>query len=419
MVDIFSLIENNREGNAVGLPCFCTANEQVIRAVLKYGQKHQAPVVVEATCNQVNQDGGYTGMKPADFSAWIKTLAKEYDVSQSNIILGGDHLGPNPWRHLNTSEAMEKAKDLVRDYAAAGFRKIHLDASMACGNEPTPSFAQVAERAASLCKVAITHSPHPEELVYVIGTEVPIPGGETDDMAGITVTTVDRLNETIDTHRTAFANEGLDHVWDKIVSVVTQPGVDFSHTAVRRFDPAEAEELSNAVKNIPRMTFEAHSTDYQPTEALHELVERHFFFLKVGPELTFRMREAVFALSLIEQQLVDLDKQSTVMQVLDQAMEENPNHWNQYYQGDPAAVERLKHFSYSDRIRYYWAIPQVQKALNSLCSMINATEVPETIISQYFPARQFGSLSTTAELLIQEHVELCIERYYNACGYRS
>ena len=419
MIDIFSLIEKNRDGNAVGLPCFCTANEQVIRAVLNYSQKRQAPVVIEATCNQVNQDGGYTGIKADEFSAWIKSLAKEYKVSQDNIILGGDHLGPNPWRHLDAKRAMDRAKILVKDYAKAGFRKIHLDASMACGNEPTPSFVQVAERAAALCKVATSHSPYPDELIYVIGTEVPVPGGETDDMDELSVTTVGRLNETIDTHRTAFNKEALDHIWPQIVSVVTQPGVDFSHTAVHRFNSAAAEELSLAVNDIPQMTFEAHSTDYQPTEALNQLVDRHFFFLKVGPELTFRMREAVFALTQIEQHCVERNKQSGLIKAIDQAMDENPSYWEQYYQGEAATVEQLKHYSYSDRIRYYWAIPEIQNALNSLCSNINAIEVPETIISQYFPARQFGDLTATAEIMIQEHVELCIDRYYNACGYKS
>lgn len=123
MIDIFSLIENNRNGQTVGLPCFCTANEHVIRAALNYAHKKQTPVVIEATCNQVNQDGGYTGMTADEFSKWVKSLAKEYKVTESNIMLGGDHLGPNPWRHLDASDAMDKAKELVKDYSAAGFRK--------------------------------------------------------------------------------------------------------------------------------------------------------------------------------------------------------------------------------------------------------------------------------------------------------
>ena len=417
MIDIISLLSRNRSGEAVGLPCFCTANEQVLRSIFQFAQKHQVPAVVEATCNQVNQDGGYTGMTATDFRDWMTTLAKEFGVASESIVLGGDHLGPNPWRHLPAKEAMAKADVLVRDYAAAGFKKIHLDASMACGGESTPSFELVAERAARLCKIAESHSPHAEELVYIIGTEVPIPGGETDDMDELAVTSVARLTDTIDTHREAFDKEGLSHVWPKIVSVVTQPGVDFSHTAIHRFEPNKARDLSAAVKAIENMTFEAHSTDYQPTESLAELVKQHFFFLKVGPELTFRMREAVFALASIETHLLPEKKRSHLIANIDKAMQENSEHWTPYYRGAEELVSQLKHFSYSDRIRYYWTLPGVAQALGRLFDNLSDIKIPETIVSQYFSSRQFGSMDAPASQLTADHIALCVGRYYEACGY--
>ena len=417
MIDINSLLNRNRSGEAVGLPCFCTANEQVLRSIFQFAQKHQVPAVVEATCNQVNQDGGYTGMTATDFRDWMTTLAKEFGVASESIVLGGDHLGPNPWRHLPAKEAMAKADVLVRDYAAAGFKKIHLDASMACGGESAPSFELVAERAARLCKIAESHSPHAEELVYIIGTEVPIPGGETDDMDELAVTSVARLTDTIDTHREAFDKEGLSHVWPKIVSVVTQPGVDFSHTAIHRFEPNKARDLSAAVKAIENMTFEAHSTDYQPTESLAELVKQHFFFLKVGPELTFRMREAVFALASIETHLLPEKKRSHLIANIDKAMQENSEHWTPYYRGAEELVSQLKHFSYSDRIRYYWTVPGVAQALGRLFDNLSDIKIPETIVSQYFSSRQFGSMDAPASQLTADHIALCVGRYYEACGY--
>jgi len=288
---------------------------------------------------------------------------------------------------------------------------------MACGGEPTPSFELVAERAARLCKIAESHSPHAKELVYIIGTEVPIPGGETDDMDELAVTSVPRLTETIDTHKEAFDKEGLSHAWPKIVSVVTQPGVDFSHTAIHRFEPDKASDLSAAVKNIDNMTFEAHSTDYQPTEALAELVKQHFFFLKVGPELTFRMREAAFALASIEAHLLPKNKRSNLIDNIDQAMNDNSEHWTPYYRGDDELVNRLKHFSYSDRIRYYWNVPVVAQALGKLFSNLTNIKIPETIVSQYFPEREFGSMEATPRQLASDHIALCINRYYKACGY--
>jgi len=417
MLDITKKINKNKSGLSTGIPCFCTANELVLRSIFQYAKKYQVPAVIEATCNQVNQDGGYTGMSASGFRTWTETLAAEYGVSSDNLILGGDHLGPNPWRHLSPEEAMKKAEVLVKEYAAAGFRKIHLDASMACAGEATPSFELVAQRAARLCKIVEQHSPHSEELFYIIGTEVPIPGGETDDMEELSVTGVERLNETIETHRQAFESEGLSNVWPKIASVVTQPGVDFSHTAVHRFEQEKASQLSTAISNFENLSFEAHSTDYQPTDALTELVDNHFFFLKVGPELTFRMREAMFSLASIEDILIPEKDRSGLIQAINHAMSENPEHWTPYYRGDNDLVTQLKHFSYSDRIRYYWTVPAVKKALEVLFSNLGRKKIPNTIVSQYFYERDFGSSNVSAEQLVTDHIALCISRYYKACGY--
>src|SRR5678815_5678794 len=123
------IVTENRNGARVGLPSFCTANEEVLDRLFHYAGSNALPLLVEATCNQVNQDGGYTGMKPADFVRMARLLAQCHDVEETHLFLGGDHLGPNPWRHLPPVAAMANARDLVREYVEAGFTKIHLDAS--------------------------------------------------------------------------------------------------------------------------------------------------------------------------------------------------------------------------------------------------------------------------------------------------
>jgi D-tagatose-1,6-bisphosphate aldolase subunit GatZ/KbaZ len=416
MVDVPRLIEQNKAGNRVGLPSFCTANEEVLRAILDETAGTDRPIVIEATCNQVNQDGGYTGMKPQDFASWIKELCSQHGTNEDQILLGGDYLGPNPWRQMPAGEAMEHALELVRAYAQAGFRKIHLDASMSCGGEPTPSFAEVANRAAQLCKVVEENAPAPDELVYVIGTEVPIPGGETDDMSGISITTVDRLQDTVDTHKEAFERLGLSHVSPKIVSVVTQPGVDFSHTSVHPFIPGNASHLTKSIADFSGLTFEAHSTDYQPDEALAALVDNHFFFLKVGPELTFRMREAVFGLARIEDALRDSGR-SAIVELLEKEMLANSEYWASYYKGNDAEQRLLRQYSYSDRIRYYWSVPEIRKSLATMRTNLAKAAIPEGLISQNFPARPFGQLTASPERLVRDHIGLSINRYYAACGY--
>ncbi len=416
MLDVHTMIDANRGGKAIGLPCFCTANEQVIRSILGFAARTGFPTVIEATCNQVNQDGGYTGMQPAEFMTWIEGMAKDAGVPMEQLILGGDHLGPNAWRKEPVESAMEKARELVRLYVQARFKKIHLDASMACGGEPNPSFETIAERAADLCAVAEKYAPDPKALVYIIGTEVPIPGGETEEPDALDVTSVPRFQDTLDTHRAAFEARGLTDAWSRIVSVVTQPGVDFSHTSIYRFAPPAAAPLCKAIEGAPGLTFEAHSTDYQPTAALQELVESHFFFLKVGPELTFRFREAVYALAQVED-LLSPTNPSQLAQIVAERMAAQPEDWQDYYTGDAASVELLKRFSYSDRIRYYWNDPQVAAALKRMLANLSAQPLPETILSQFFFGQEFGEMPTTAEALISSQIEGSVRRYFEACGF--
>ena len=86
--------------------------------------------MIEATANQVDQYGGYTGMTPADFMDFCKKLAEVEGISMDRVILGGDHLGPLTFASKDEEKAMKEAKTLVYDYVKAGFSKIHIDTSM-------------------------------------------------------------------------------------------------------------------------------------------------------------------------------------------------------------------------------------------------------------------------------------------------
>lgn len=413
---VHDLIARNRAGESIGLPSFCTANEHVLRAILAYAAKTGAPTVIEATCNQVNQYGGYTGMKPGEFMAWLQDMAQHAGVSMDQLIVGGDHLGPNPWKNEPIDQAMEKAREMVRLYVQAGFTKIHLDASMGCGGEPDPSFEQIAQRAADLCAVAEASAPDPEKLIYVIGTEVPIPGGETEEPDALDVTSVARFNHTVQTHREAWAERSLNSAWSRIVSVVTQPGVDFGHTSIYPFEPDKAQPLSDAILTEDGLTYEAHSTDYQATHALTDLVKNHFFFIKVGPELTFRFREAVWALAAIEEN-IGVNNPSRIREVVADQMNANPGYWQDYYSGTDDELKTLKIYSYSDRIRYYWADTKVTTALDGLLKSLQSKPLPETLMSQAFMGLEFGEMPTTPIALIEQHVQRCVARYFKAAGH--
>ncbi len=415
-LDLKDIVALNRGGALRALPSFCTANNRVLHEIVSFAAQHDVPALIEATCNQVNQFGGYTGTRPSEFASMVRKLAAKAGLPDDHLILGGDHLGPNPWKHLPAPAAMDHAKVLVKDYVEAGFAKIHLDASMACADEDILSFDQVAERSAELCVVAEAHAPEPDRLSYVIGTEVPVPGGESDGLSGIVITSPERLRETIETHESSFARLGVSQGMERAVAVVVQPGVDFSQDAVFSYVKDEAVGLTKAIEEYEGLAFEAHSTDFQQTAHLRQLVEDRSAFLKVGPEITFRFREAIMALDQIES-LVGVDETASVMTVVIRAMEDDPSDWKDYYRGATEDVEVLRLYSFSDRIRYYWDRPPVKVALDRLIANLRSAGIPSAIASQFGMRDAERKARYFPEEMIADRIRQTVERYYRATGW--
>jgi D-tagatose-1,6-bisphosphate aldolase subunit GatZ/KbaZ len=415
------LLRENREGKRKGIYSVCTANRLALEAAFAQAGHDESLLLIEATCNQVNQDGGYTGMVPAQFRDYIQDLAHEMDFPMERVVLGGDHLGPNPWRGKPAKEAMEKACVMMSAFARAGFSKIHLDASMACADDASPlTGEEIAERAARLCEVAEAATrDFDTRPIYVIGTEVPTPGGSVEEME-IEVTSVEGLRETLEVHRKAFARRGLESAWERIVGVVVQPGVEFGHDTVEDYRPSKAVELSASILEHEGIVFEAHSTDYQTADALGQLVSDHFGILKVGPELTFVMREAIFGLARIEDEWIAETQHSQLRAVIERVMMQEPENWRGYYHGDEQQQRIARAYSLSDRIRYYWPNLEISKALDTLIGNLRKQAPPLPLVSQYLPrqaeAIRSGGISNDPVAMIHDKVRESLARYAGACG---
>ncbi|HEU4355407.1 MAG TPA: class II D-tagatose-bisphosphate aldolase, non-catalytic subunit [Actinomycetota bacterium] len=425
--DLLAIVERNRAGERVGIASVCSAERFVLEAAMQQAVRDGSLACVESTCNQVNQFGGYTGMTPSAFRGYALEVAAAQGLPEDRLLLGGDHLGPHVWRGEPSASAMAKARELVRASVAAGYTKIHLDASMRCADDPEGPLAElvVAERTADLCATAEDARPDGFPLpVYVIGSEVPIPGGELADTAGPTVTRVEDVDRTFAAARDAFERRGLTQAWERVVALVVQPGVEFGDAVVYDYDPERARELGASVDRFPHLVFEAHSTDHQTADALSRMVDDHFAILKVGPWLTFAMREALFALELIEAELLEdrPEERSRLREVLERVMLAHPEHWEPYLAGDAASVRLARAFSYSDRARYYWARPELRVAVERLLSNLSAAPVPLTLLSQYLPVQadavRAGLLSPRPAELIRHRVGEVVDRYASACGMR-
>jgi D-tagatose-1,6-bisphosphate aldolase subunit GatZ/KbaZ len=401
-----------------GIPSVCSAHPLVLEAALRRGLHHGVPVLIEATCNQVNQEGGYTGMTPADFRAFVEAIARRLGFPLNDLILGGDHLGPNPWKSLPAEDAMLRAEAMVAAYVAAGFRKIHLDCSMGCAGEPAALGDEVtAGRAARLAGIAEQQAAQTGgSLVYIIGTEVPPPGGATHAITELEVTSPGAMRGTLDVHRRAFADAGVEAALERVIGIVVQPGVEFGNANVVLYRPDRARNLSAALTHMPGLVYEAHSTDYQPAAALRALVDDGFAILKVGPGLTFALREALYGLDAIAAEL-DGDSRSlqTAMEAL---MLAQPQHWSSHYPGGPREQRLQRHFSYSDRIRYYWPEPRAQAAVEALMARFNGRVIPQTLISQYL-ARLYlkvvsDGLAAAPRDLCLAAIDAALDPYYAA-----
>jgi len=432
-----------------GITSVCSGHPLVLEAAARQAADSGGVMLVEATCNQVNHLGGYTGMTPARFRDLVHEIAAAAGLPRSRVLLGGDHLGPSPWRDLPAEEALAEAGKMVAAYASAGYQKIHLDASMGCRGEPQQLPDELtAERAARLGTVAEAAASSARAVAgtgqagtgqgggqaapdpggrpgpacgpwYVIGTEVPAPGGARHEITQLAVTTPEAARASFEAHRKAFEAAGIEDATGRLLALVAQPGVEFDHRNVVVYQPERARELVGALEGLPGLVFEAHSTDYQPPWSLARLVSDGFAILKVGPGLTFALREALYGLDSIAAALSPSWAEHGLARTMEAVMTAQPGHWLAYYPGSPDEQRVLRHFSYSDRIRYYWSLPAAEEAVGRLFAQLSQG-VPAPLVSQYlptlYPRVAAGTLAPVPKDLVVEAVRDVLRSYEAACG---
>ncbi|PID73561.1 MAG: tagatose-bisphosphate aldolase [Desulfobacterales bacterium] len=394
----------NRSGGGNAVASVCSAHPDAWRALFRTALRYERFALIESTSNQVNRRGGYTGMTPSDFVRAVHRVAEEEGFPPDRLLLGGDHLGPNFGGRLPAAAAMDEACLMASDYVRSGYRKIHLDTSFVCADDPAPPPDEITARRsaqmAAACEKAASGGPPP---LYIIGTEVPTPGGMADFMpeemtdsasAGTADFSAGKRTQptrpgdaarTLDVFQEVFRRNGLEDVLDRVVGLVVEAGVKFGDGGVIPYRPTP--DLAAFIRRQSGMVFEAHSTDYQAVPELKAMAAHHFYILKVGPWLSFALREGIFGLELIERELAP-ERPSRFRETLLRIMREDPRHWKAYFPAD--APDRRLFFSYSDRCRYYLGAAEVRKSVERLWENLN-TRIPEDLLSQYL-SRQWDRM---------------------------
>ncbi|MFP4571889.1 MAG: class II D-tagatose-bisphosphate aldolase non-catalytic subunit [Desulfobacterales bacterium] len=422
-----SIGPDQRKGITAGIYSICSSHRMVLEAAFEQAKQEKGPLLVEATCNQVNQFGGYSAMTPADFTEYVIRMAGRMGFPEQRLMIGGDHLGPHVWRKEPARTAMEKAETLVQECVRAGYGKIHLDASMPLGDDKEPEISHElsAKRTARLCLAAekAAEKIHQQNTlpVYVIGAEVPTPGGSLALPHDVPVSSPAEVQKFIEVCKNEFLESGLQDAWDRVIAIVVQPGIDFGETWVAQYKKDAARRLSEFHDRLPgKMTYEIHATDFQTPGALDQMALDHFALMKTGPCLTHAFREAVFALAHIEQLRFKGRKDiylSGIKELLCRIMDSHPNHWKSHHRAESAS-EWTVLFSYLDRVRYYWTRLEVEEALARMTANLSG-QIPLPLLSQYMPeqysAVSEGALCANPISLIRHKVQTAIIPYASAC----
>lgn len=422
-----ALRNQHLSGRIGGRVAVCSAHPQVLTAAAARARSDDDLLLVESTVNQVNLSGGYIGMTPADFAGHIMRLAADRGLAQDRVVLGADHLGPHLWHRLPAKEAMSRAETLTRAFVSAGYRKLHLDTGRGCADDPRDRLRveTAAQRAADLCRAAESAAGHfrRQPPWYVIGTEVPAPGGALAQNEPVAVTNPQDLKAELTHYEKAFSRAGVDRAWERVIAVVVQPGVDFDDHRAAAYSPQAAASLSAFHDRLPgAMTFEIHATDYQPPSALKQMVRDHFCLLKIGPCLTFALREALFALAHIENELPGLSHRSRLMTVMEELMQAHPEPGNAREHGTGPERRYLRRFGLRDRIRYYWSHTEARRACEQLMYNLRRP-IPHPLLRQFLPdlagAIADGSLPPTPEAIFQARIRSALHPYAEACRHHA
>jgi D-tagatose-1,6-bisphosphate aldolase subunit GatZ/KbaZ len=283
---------------------------------------------------------------------------------------------------------MAKAEAMVTAYVRAGFSKIHLDTSMGCRGEPIAlDDHATAERAVRLAKAAeeAAEAAGSRLPLYVIGTEVPVPGGANHAIDALEPTKASAARRTIEVHRRTFERAGLKSAFERVIAVVVQPGVEFGSENVVHYARGKAGELTELLREEPSLIYEAHSTDYQSRSALSALVQDGFPILKVGPGLTFALREALFGLDLIASELSPDYPPRQLAETMERVMIAESGDWHHHYEGSEIRKRVQRRYSFSDRIRYYWGKPEAGAAVALLLRSLEGVVIPEPLMRQFLP----------------------------------
>ncbi|MCF0174872.1 MAG: class II D-tagatose-bisphosphate aldolase, non-catalytic subunit [Bacteroidales bacterium] len=342
----------------------CPNSTAVIRASIRAAKRNNAPIYFAATLNQIDTDGGYTGMTQEQFIRLLRFEAERVNFT-GDLIAAVDHGGP--WlkdkqrtEKWSTEDAMNGVKQAFEASVLAGYDLIHVDPTVDI-NVPkgeTIDIHLVVKRTVELIKHVedFRKAKGLPEVDYEVGTEE-VHGGLADDATFETF-----LVEL----KAGLKAVGLENVWPCFI--VGKVGTDLDTTL---FDGEVAKKLTAKVRPYGSW-IKGHYTDSVENPQDYPLCGMGG--ANVGPEFTQSEYVALAELEQIEKKKEKEGKVamlSNMVAVLTQLVKDS-NRWQKWLHSDEeglafeALLPERREWIVQTCCRYIWQKPEALAARSLL-----------------------------------------------------
>ena len=371
----------------------CPNSLSVIKASFRAAKRNNAPIYFATTLNQVDCDGGYTGMTQSEFT---KILRREADAVHYTgpYIVAIDHGGPwlkdkQTQERWDTERAMDGVKKSYEAAILAGYDLIHVDPTVDIflPKGEIIDIHVVAKRTVELILHAETFRKAQglAPISYEVGTEE-VHGGLADP------TTFDTFLHDL---KEGLAAAGLGDVWPCFI--VGKVGTDL-HTTT--FDPEVAKDLTAKVRPYGSYIKGHYTDDVSNPEAYPE---SGMGAANVGPEFTMNEYDALAELEEEEKKQYEagrIPQLSHITDVLWQKVYES-GRWKKWLHGEEVGKD-LREVSAE---RQLWLV-------KTGCRYIWQT--PEALVARHQLYDNLQHVGIDAEEVVLMRIEHNMDKYYRA-----
>lgn len=371
----------------------CPNSTSVIKAAFRAAKRNNAPIKFAATLNQVDGDGGYTGLTQREFIKLLSIEAEAVNYS-GPYIAAIDHGGP--WlkdvqsiEKWDTERAMNGVKKSFEDAILAGYHLIHVDPTVDIfiPKGEIIDIKVVAARTVELMVHAelFRRKNNIAPISYEVGTEE-VHGGLADETV---------FDTFIDELKKGLNNAGLEDVWPCFI--VGKVGTDL-HTTT--FDKEVAMQLTQKVKQFGSY-IKGHYTDGVTNPEDYPLCGMGA--ANVGPEFTMSEYDALVELEKKEIELSNdkgIAQLSNIKNTLWRLVYDS-NRWKKWLQED----EQGKDFSQLTEERKDWLV-------KTGCRYI--WQHPEAVVARYKLYENLKRHGIDAESVVLGKIEHDMDKYFYA-----